>query len=127
MISKWTGSRHHVEPMRPSRKEVQRRWVELQETWEQQKAKRKEPRRQKLQKLAPLLPLEAKPPKAPKAPKDPKDPKEIFAPAACCGLRSAVRMEIQDAWQGVGVVPRPDSRQEKRQSDDIIKSKAFDP
>lgn len=122
MISKWTGSRHNVEPMRPSRKEVQRRWVELQETWEQQKAKRKERRRQKLQKLAPLLPL-----KEAKAPKPPKAPKEIFAPAACCGLRSAVRMEIQDAWQGVGVVPRPDSRQEKRQSDDIIKSKAFDP
>lgn len=141
LISKWLGTRREqrsgldVEAARAdvgavegavpevgrSPREIQQRWLQLQQNWEHQKRQRRERRRQKF--AAQKVPAAAAPEAAlAKADEtavgrqvDFSLDSSIFAPAACAGLRSArPQGPSEDAWRGVGVVPRPDSQQERQ-------------
>jgi len=131
LISKWLGTRRDqpkevkeaeppTEPRRSRREDVQRRWLQLQQSWEHQKRLRRERRRQKFRDAA----KPAKPPVATVEPAPTKreeadfslDKSNLFEPAACAGLRKAIagpEFSRDDAWQGegLGIVPRPDSQQ----------------
>eukprot|EP00435_Cladocopium_sp_Y103_P064669 s507_g26.t1 len=162
LISKWLGTRRHLHSgldaaataavpattgtegpagapevaVGRSPREIQERWLQLQQNWEHQKRQRRERRRQKF--------ASRKPPAANADAAEPAetatavatavvrkvdfslDKSNIFAPAACAGLRSALPQgSSEDAWKGVGVVPRPDSQQElmmKGRGSEIIKN-----
>lgn len=137
LISKWLGTRKNdlqrsglddgaaaMEGPAPevagrSTREIQQRWRQLQQNWEHQKRQRRERRRQKFAAKPPAS-AEAAPAKAAETAVVRKvdfslDKSNIFAPAACAGLRSALPQgPSEDAWRGVGVVPRPDSQQERQ-------------
>eukprot|EP00438_Fugacium_kawagutii_P011091 Skav208627 [mRNA] locus=scaffold248:712044:729299:- [translate_table: standard] len=130
LISKWLGTRRKVlhsgldPPESPvaasssrSPREIQKRWLQLQQmldaqqrNWEHQKRQRRERRRQKF--ATQRLPQHRVGTQEERAVPQRKaevdfslDKSNVFAPAACCGLRSALppQPEFQeDAWQGTG-------------------------
>lgn len=138
LISKWLGTRKDdlqrsgleaaaaMEGPAPevagrSTREIQQRWRQLQQNWEHQKRQRRERRRQKFAAKPPPSAAAAAPAKAAAETAVVRkvdfslDKSNIFAPAACAGLRSALPQgPSEDAWRGVGVVPRPDSQQERQ-------------
>jgi len=136
LISKWLGTRRDQpaqeaqeaeppkpEPRRSRREDVQHRWLQLQQSWEHQKRLRRERRRQKFRDAAqaavkpPVETVETSAPVTKRAEVDfSLDKSNLFAPAACAGLRQAIagpEFSRDDAWQGegLGIVPRPDSQQ----------------